>query len=161
MKESIGKIPLCSSKKCTFKCCDFEKMAHILLYPGELEDAKKQGWMTAHLEVLEENYHGGVRVRCRAKDTTICDYGYKPLDCVSYPFFPIVPKESTDNACHRVIMLGKGSGCPILRHEIPNHEVFIQDLWKKRIEKKPIIWAWLKAVSFTSSDLFDHEEYEL
>src|SRR6266567_2977982 len=34
-----GTIPLCPHKGCAFKCCDFQQMVHILLYPGELAEA--------------------------------------------------------------------------------------------------------------------------
>jgi hypothetical protein len=161
MSKSNGKISLCESKGCAFKCCDFNQMVHILLYPGEIEEAKGQGLSLTHLEVIDPNFHGGTRVRCRAKDTATCDSGYKPLDCKSYPFFPklsapIVNGDVTDGE----ITITKGSECPIARHEIPFHEVFVRDLWKKQIAQKPEIAIWLRAAGLTPIDLFDSEIYE-
>src|SRR5713226_3089526 len=49
---------------CAFRCCNPTHMAHILLYPGEIDEAASQGRSMAHLEILDSHFHGGARVRC-------------------------------------------------------------------------------------------------
>jgi len=71
------------------KCCQFDEGNYIVTYPGELDAAEESGKSIQHLDIVG-SYHGGYKVVCRAKDTSICDGGYKPLDCKSYPFFPTV-----------------------------------------------------------------------
>lgn len=151
-----GTIPLCPHKGCAFKCCDFKQMVHILLYPGELEEARAQGRSLAHLEILEESYHGAPRVRCRAKNTATCDGGYKPLDCVSYPFFPELPEDPGSAK----LTLSKGGGCPIAAHEIPAHAIYVTGLWQALMEKKPSVTDWVRSFGCAETDAFDSEPYE-
>ncbi|HXU76607.1 MAG TPA: hypothetical protein VN794_08560 [Methylomirabilota bacterium] len=131
-------------------------MVHILLYPGELEEARAQGRSLAHLEILEGDYHGAPRVRCRAKNTATCDGGYKPLDCVSYPFFPELP----ENPASAKLTLSKGGGCPIAAHEIPAHASYVTGLWQALMEKKPAVTAWVRSFGSVETDSFDSEPYE-
>lgn len=151
-----GTISLCPHKGCAFKCCDFKQMVHILLYPGELEEARAQGRSLAHLEILEENYHGAPRVRCRAKNTANCDGGYKPLDCRSYPFFPELPEAPGKNG----LTLSKGGGCPIAGHEIPGHAQYVTALWQALLDKDPAIANWVRSFGSVETDSFDSEPYE-
>lgn len=131
-------------------------MVHILLYPGELEEARAQGRSLAHLEILEESYHGAPRVRCRAKNTATCDGGYKPLDCVSYPFFPELPEDPGSAK----LTLSKGGGCPIAAHEIPAHAIYVTGLWQALMEKKPAVTDWVRSFGCAETDAFDSEPYE-
>src|SRR5882724_2219218 len=130
-----GTIPLCPHQGCAFKCCDFQQMVHILLHPGEIEEAAAQGQSTAHLKIIDANYFGGTRVKCCAKDTKTCDNGYKPLDCISYPFFPELKEAPGSNGNKNdgptVVTLAKGSGCPIQAREIPRHEGYVRQLWQR------------------------------
>jgi len=143
--QSGGTIPLCPHKGCAFKCCDFQQMFHILLYPGEIEEAAAQGRSIAHLKIIDADYRGGVRAKCCAKDTATCDNGYKPLDCVSYPFFPELAAAPGTNGAEKedpiVVTLAKGSGCPIQGREIPRHERYIRELWQKLVRQNPKIAA--------------------
>jgi hypothetical protein len=135
-------------------------MVHILLHPGELEEAVARGQSVAHLEVIDLNYHGGVRVKCRAKDTATCDNGYKPMDCVSYPFFPdLAPTSDAKNGGPEVT-LSKGSGCPIQGHQIPGHAQYVREKWQKIIQRKPEVAAWLRSFSDSNTDPFDPESYD-
>ncbi len=152
----LGTIPLCPHKGCAFKCCDFKQMVHILLYPGELEAARAQGRSLAHLEILDDTYHGGMRVRCRAKNTATCDGGYKPLDCLSYPFFP----ELCETADGKNLTLSKGGGCPIAAHEIPGHAQYVTGLWQTLLDKSPAVAKWVRSFGSVQTDSFDSEPYE-
>ena len=151
-----GTIPLCPHKGCAFKCCDFHQMVHILLAPGELEQARARGQSLAHLEILDASFHGGVRVRCRAKNTATCDGGYKPLDCVSYPFFP----EFTSSTNGKTLTLVKGGGCPLATHDIPAHQRFVEQLWQDLLDKNPAIAPWIESFGTLQTDAFDSEPYE-
>ena len=160
MAQPAGSIPLCPHKGCAFKCCNFKQMVHILLYPGEIDEARAQGRSLSHLEIVDGDYHGGVRVKCRAHDTSTCDNGYKPLDCVSYPFFPELASSQNGNSSNPTVTLCKGSSCPIQGHEIPQHEGYVRDRWQELIQRKPEVATWLHWFDFTSTDDFDSESYD-
>ena len=148
-----GSIPLCPHQACAFRCCDFKQAGWILLYPGEANEAAVRGLSTKHLEVADPNYHGGHRVRCRARDTAACDGGYKPLDCASYPLFP---KPTSDTS---PITLTKGAGCPILGTEIPQHQAYVLGLWQRLIKRKPDVLTWLRSVWNDGDIPGDPEDY--
>jgi len=155
-----GVIPLCPHKGCAFKCCNFQQMAHIVMYPGELEAAVAQGKSVGHLQVLDANFHGGVSVRCRAQDTSNCDHGYKPLDCVSYPFFPeLSPAPAGTDQPRPPVTTCKGAGCPIASHEIPYHERFVRETWQRLVDGDEKIAAWLVAFGSEYTDSVDPEPY--
>ncbi|HEY6253923.1 MAG TPA: hypothetical protein VI685_28540 [Candidatus Angelobacter sp.] len=158
--KGTGTIPLCPHKGCAFKCCNFKQMVHILLYPGEIDEARNQGRSLAHLEIVDPDFHGGMRVRCYAKDTSTCDNGHKPLDCISYPFFPQVSLAAPKSSGSPEIKLTKGSGCPIQGHEIPNHERYVRGAWQDLIQRKPEVAIWLSWFDSGSTDDFDPESYD-
>ena len=78
-----GKITSCATAGCGWHCCSFKQGNYIVAFPQELE-----GKNTDHLEVIDEDYHGGKKVVCKAQDAASCDGGYKPIDCRMYPVFP-------------------------------------------------------------------------
>lgn len=156
--KSRGTIELCPHNGCAFRCCDFKQMVHILLYPGEVEEALARGQSMAHLEIVDSNHHGGARAKCRAKNTATCDHGYKPLDCASYPFFPEL-SEAPDGKSGEVTV-AKGSGCPIQGHEISHHERYVREVWRKLAQQKPRVAAWLRSLSLSNTDAFDPEPYD-
>jgi hypothetical protein len=143
--EEVGAISLCPHKGCAFKCCDFQQTAAILLYPGEIEAALAEGKLVTHLEILDPNYHGGMRARCRALDTRSCDQGYKPLDCASYPLFPVLlPK--TDDATPASSLVVKDSVCPIHSSEILDHGRFVVDAWNRLMKTNAAVKSWLTSI---------------
>ncbi len=144
--NSKGTIPLCPHKGCGFKCCDFQQTNSIFMYPGEIEQARAQGKSMAHLQVLDSDYHGGVRVRCWAKDTGTCDGGYKPLDCASYPFFPAPARAANGHNGGDLVMLTKDPECPIRSFEIPLHQRFVRGLWQRLFERDASALAWARAI---------------
>lgn len=54
------------------------------MLPEEYENANGN---LDHLLVVDEEYNGGKRVKCRAEDKSICDGGYKPIQCIIYPLW--------------------------------------------------------------------------
>jgi hypothetical protein len=141
-----GKISLCSISGCEYKCCEFQQGNYIVLYPGELEDAKKLGETYTHLEIIDNNYHGGKRAICTAKDTSSCDNGYKPLDCASYPLFP---KNIGENNMTSFI---KGKKCPLKISQISQHTKWVYCTWKQLILNKKNIRTWLEKVDLLGYD---------
>lgn len=120
IESDEGKIPLCPHNGCGFRCCEFNQGNYIVLYPGELEAAQISGRSLTHLNVFDSDYFGGARATCHASDTSTCDNGYKPLDCATYPFFPVIGIKGEET-----MSLLKGSKCPIEASEIPYHKVWV------------------------------------
>jgi hypothetical protein len=142
---TVGAIPLCPHMGCAFKCCDFQQSGAILLYPGELEQAIAEGKSVAHLEILDGNYHQGKRARCRAADTRSCDHGYKPLDCASYPFFPVASPQSGNGAGHATLVV-KDAICPIHSSQISYHRRYVAERWRALLKRIPAVESWLRSI---------------
>jgi hypothetical protein len=143
--QDDGIIPDCSTSGCWKKlgerrCCDFQQGNYIVLYPGELDRARAEGRSTAHLEVIEADYHGGQKVTCSATNTATCDNGFKPLDCQSYPFFPAHPGRGD------VDLLVKGTKCPLQVEHLANHAATVQEAWGELIDIDPAVREWLNKV---------------
>lgn len=152
---SDGSIHLCPHKGCGFRCCEFNQGNYIVLYPGEIEEARAAGKSLAHLDIYDEDYHGGARATCHASNTSTCDNGYKPLDCASYPFFPSIGAKG--EALQQLI---KGSKCPIQAEEIPYHGAWVRLIWQQLIARKPEVAAWLQHVSLVGYEAVGQEESE-
>lgn len=135
--EKEGKIPFCPYQNCAFKCCQFQQGNYIVMYPGEVEEAQERNQSLNHLELTP--YHGGYKAICRAKDTSTCDGGYKPLDCQSYPFFPTVKGTSLH------INL-KGEKCPLTLLHLRTHQIWVKKKWENLILRAPIVSEWIKKV---------------
>lgn len=80
--ENLGS--LCATSGCGWACCDFGSKGRIIMLPEEYENANGN---LDHLLVVDEEYNGGKRVKCRAEDKSICDGGYKPIQCIIYPLW--------------------------------------------------------------------------
>lgn len=78
-----GKITSCADSGCGWHCCEFKQGNYIVSLPNELD-----GKNIDHLEVIDDDYHGGKKLICKAKHPENCDGGYKPIDCRMYPLFP-------------------------------------------------------------------------
>jgi hypothetical protein len=145
LPEAFGAISFCPHKGCAFKCCDFQQTGAILLYPGEIEAAIAEGKSITHLEILDPDYHGGMRAKCRAQDTGSCDQGYKPLDCASYPLFPVLLPECDDAALDLSLTV-KDSICPIHSSEISHHGRFVIETWRRLVSKSAAVKSWLTLI---------------
>ena len=143
--ENDGIIPDCSTAGCwevlgTRRCCDFQQGNFIVLYPGELDQARATGLATDHLQITDPDYHGGQKVVCRAIDTASCDGGFKPLDCLSYPFFPAVPHGGP------VDVLLKGKKCPLAASHQQQHAARVRNTWNDLLARNPAVGPWLDRV---------------
>lgn len=135
-----GTIALCPYQGCEYRCCRFDQGNYIVLHPGELRAAQSRGVSTAHLQVIDDGYHGGQKAVCTALEPMTCDHGYKPLDCRSYPLFP-APGSG----------LLKGSKCPLRVEHLTEHAQDVIDLWA---QQGPDTRRWLAQVR-----LVGYEEY--
>jgi len=160
-----GKIQLCPKDGCEWLCCSNQVANGIMLYPGELENALKNGYSMEHLEIVKSYGKNGVRVSCIAKDKTVCDNGYKPLTCKFFPLFPI----STDEDYKFV---SKDRRCPLftkedVENEVENLKENIALLKKGLAEMidvsgKETIERWLQMISkiqLLKFDLIDKVKY--
>ena len=143
--ENDGIIPSCGSSGCSEKlgahrCCDFQQGNYIVLYPGELDRARASGQSTAHLKIIDADYHGGQKVVCAARDTATCDNGFKPLDCKAYPFFPAPPGQG------EVDLLVKGKKCPLQAEHLNGHAAGVREAWNELMAQNPKVRAWLNKV---------------
>lgn len=144
-----GGIHLCPHKGCGFKCCDFNQSNYIVLYPGELEEARSAGRSLSHLTIFDDDYHGGARATCHANDTSSCDNGYKPLDCAMYPFFPAAGVKGEG----ALAGLLKGSKCPIESHEIVYHQRWVRAVWEQVTARNPRVTEWLAQVGLVGYEV--------
>jgi hypothetical protein len=145
MMKNNGIISGCSTSGCwetlgTTRCCQFQQGNYIVLYPGELEAAWAAGQSTAHLKIIDGDYHGGQKAVCNAKCTASCDGGFKPLDCASYPFFPAPPSGG------EVGLLLKGQKCPLVAEHHQEHAAAVKAAWNLLIRDNPAVGPWLDKV---------------
>lgn len=132
-----GTISHCASAGCGYRCCDFSAGNYIVLYPGELAAARESDQSVEHLSISPDGC-GGHRAVCRAVDTSICDGGYKPLDCASYPFFPTIDHENGK------VQTGlKGAKCPLLGLHLRNHARWVKQTWQTLVDHSPELARWI------------------
>jgi Fe-S-cluster containining protein len=144
--RTAGQIALCATSGCGYRCCEFQQGNYIVLYPGELEEAVAKGPSTAHLRVIATE-SGGYRAVCTARDTATCDAGYKPLDCQSYPFFPVLHADRDE-----VDVMIKGRKCPLQVAEIREHKAWVGAVWNEAVSARPEIAQWLRQVRLVGYD---------
>lgn len=141
MPTKIGEINTCATSGCGWLCCQFQQGNYIVLHPNELEAAKAKGLSVDHLEITDRDYNGGQKAVCKAKNTGNCDGGLKPLDCISYPFFPVVEAEGIE-----VSGFIKGKKCPLQEQHLARHAQTIKGMWAAVIKQNPEVAEWLKKV---------------
>lgn len=128
-----GKIEKCQEHIPTCQCCSFASKRHyVVLYPGEFENSKLN---KLHLRIIDEGYHGGKKAKC-LRHCTAKDL--KPMDCKSFPFFPMLSDESK-------LELLKSQLCPLKDLDLTEHRVKVLDVWGTLIKDKKIL-EWIKNV---------------
>jgi hypothetical protein len=136
-----GLIPQCKKRisECHWKCCTFTDN-YIVFYPGEYEASPLN---KSHLKIVNENYHGGKKAICTKHCTA---KSFKPLDCKTYPFFPIIDRKNN-------IRLLKGIKCPLTKKELAKHKSWVLKTWKKSLENEEMR-NWLKKVKLVGYKSF-------
>lgn len=148
-RDGVGTIDLCLYQNCGFRCCRFDQGNYIVLFPDEWEAAQAAGSVLSHLQIIDDDYHGGKRAVCQANDALTCDNGYKPLDCASYPLFP---KRSPNGTCGDFV---KGAKCPLRTEHLADHAPVIQQLWHELLESHSPVSKWLEKVELVGYVSFD------
>jgi hypothetical protein len=143
--ENNGVIKTCASSGCTEqlglrRCCDFHGGNFIAMLPNELRNAERQGLSTAHLKIIEADYHGGQRVVCTAKNTATCDGGLKPTDCHWYPVFPSFDEKGIPSRYIR------GAKCPLSQKGFETHLLKVEADVLRLIRQNPEIAYFLPRV---------------
>ena len=136
---ACGRINLCVTANCGFRCCNFDENNYILLFPGELDKAIQSNYSIEHLTIIEEDELKGHKAICKAKDTSTCDNGYKPIDCQFYPFFPTIKDDE-------IVML-RGNKCPLKTTDIRDQANYVFQTIRKMIcVNKETTLKWLRMV---------------
>lgn len=137
-----GKITDCSNAGCGFFCCEFQQGNYIVTFPNELEQTTQN---TDHLKVIDDNYHGGKKVVCTAKDRVNCDNGYKPIDCKMYPLY--IKGDG---------MYIKGSKCPMSNLIVKKHKPLCDQWLQEYKDKNPNVDvdAFVSKVEMTGYEEF-------
>ena len=143
MKNNDGTISSCANSGCDKtlgfrRCCDFQQGNYIVLHPGELAEAARQGLPVAHLRIVDADYHGGQKAVCAAHNSATCDGGLKPFDCKAYPLFPA----GSENGDFFI----KGSKCPLQPVHLAAHADAIRAMWQAIVSRNPEAAAWLDRV---------------
>lgn len=149
MRENTGTILNCSrhSKECGYRCCDQEiptstsvcRESMILLFPGEWEHTKLS---TTHLITTELQADGGRLAVCDRInfDQSKCNSSsnFKPLDCQSYPFSPVLVD-------HKLRLALDMNRCPLSRNirDLQPHYKKVHSYWEQLIINSPIIYNWV------------------
>ncbi len=158
MRENLGALSDCSqhAKECGYRCCDqdvlisFETCREnmILLYPGELETTRLP---KAHLITTDVQTGGGRFAACdrvnfdQSSCNSVCNF--KPLDCQSYPFSPILVNGQLR------LMLDAGR-CPLSREliSLKAHYNKIHTHWEQLIANDFRIYCWVAGMSCLPGD---------
>jgi len=117
------------------------------MHPGEWEAAKSQGRSLDHLEIIADE-NGGHRTICHASDTSTCDHGYKPLDCASYPFFPVLSPTG-----HEIDSMIKGSKCPLPLDRLGRHAAWVHREWQQLVDGHRDVKEWLRRVELVGYEV--------
>ena len=122
---SKGLIDSCRESACGWQCCSFGSDGHIVILPKELDDEPN----IKHLKVIDDDYFGGKKVKCVAKNCKTCDSGYKPIMCRAYPLWV---KSVSKN-----IVLKSGK-CPLRKEHLHDHLVYVMDMFEQHDYYTPI-----------------------
>ncbi|MDC0935789.1 hypothetical protein OAS39_05850 [Pirellulales bacterium] len=136
---TIGILEQCPHQGCNHACCEFANGNFIALYPGELEKAKRAGLSVEHLHAIPDDA-GGHRAICHANNKPLCDNGFKPLDCASYPLFPVVAPDGSIEASL------KGSKCPLRVEDLTEHRKIVLSSWTRLETYVENLEQWLLSV---------------
>lgn len=115
--DDKGLIRACENSGCGWKCCSFGSDGHIVILPHELDGYEKE---ISHLHIIDDNYFGGKKVKCIARDCKSCDNGYKPIMCRTYPLWVKSVKKGF------VFRSGK---CPLKNEQLTKHKEFVLDIF--------------------------------
>lgn len=117
--DDKGLIRACENSGYGWKCCSFGSDGHIVILPHELDEHERE---VSHLQVIDDNYFGGKKVKCIAKDCKSCDNGYKPIMCRTYPLWVKSVKKK---------FVFRSRKCPLKNEQLTKHKDFVLDVLDK------------------------------
>lgn len=132
--DEKGLIRACENSGCGWKCCSFGSDGHIVILPHELDGHQEE---ISHLQIIDDDYFGGKKAKCFARDCKSCDNGYKPIMCRTYPLWVKSVKKSF------VFRSGK---CPLKNEQLTKHKEFVLgifDSYRKALLPKTDIDTFL------------------
>ena len=115
--DEKGLIKACKNAGCGFKCCSFGSDGHIVILPHEFDGHEKE---ISHLQIIDNDYFGGKKAKCIAKDCKSCDNGYKPVMCRTYPLWV--------KSVNKGFVFRSGK-CPLSNEQLTNHKEFTLSLF--------------------------------
>lgn len=132
--DDKGLIRACENSGCGWKCCSFGSDGHIVILPHEFDGHEGE---ISHLQIIDDDYFGGKKVKCIAKDCKVCDNGYKPIMCRTYPLWiKSVEKK----------FIFRSRKCPLKNEQLEEHKKLTFSIfgnYKKRIEPQTDIDKFL------------------
>lgn len=147
-----GKIAQCTdaSAHCHYSCCcqirpsnpRFTIFESLLLHPGEL--AQTPSPSNRHIEIVGSLDKGELGF-CLLSPLERLNCGdsshYKPLDCRSYPFFPVIRQGS-------LVLAIDSRRCPLVSNlsGLTNHYRTTLNTWKALIETNSDVVNWITAI---------------
>lgn len=115
--DDKGLIRACENSGCGWKCCSFGSDGHIVILPHEFDGHEGE---ISHLQIIDDDYFGGKKVKCISKDCKVCDNGYKPIMCRTYPLWVKSVKKG---------LVFRSSKCPLKNEQLTKHKGFVLDIF--------------------------------
>ena len=88
-----------------------------MILPHEFDGYENE---ISHLQIIDNDYFGGKKVKCIAKDCKSCDNGYKPIMCRTYPLWV----KSVNKG-----FVFRSSKCPLSSEQIAKHKDFALEVF--------------------------------
>ncbi|MBU7026290.1 MAG: hypothetical protein HXS48_05060 [Theionarchaea archaeon] len=129
--QDCGKT-VCGIHACCYPCHSHDKPTYLYYLPGELEFLKmklKERFPAREIEPGSGKYH--------CFGNAQCVYEYRPIDCRSYPYWPVVE-------CGKLVAFidDRKPRCPIEKVPPPFFEK-VKEGWLKLL-KIPLVTTWLE-----------------
>ena len=137
MKEYLGKLQGCEQFNtfCNYACCNqgCDSSFSIFMYPNEYENTLLP---KDHIQVIKEEKNGIKIGKCKysIEERKMCTgiKRFKPLDCFSYPFFPVIKD-------YRLFLLVDKVRCPLPHYyNLNDHYCKVYNIWRDLIKNKQI-----------------------
>ncbi|MBU0978389.1 hypothetical protein KKF92_01015 [Patescibacteria group bacterium] len=159
--ENSGAIIACRSYayNCDYHCCKqqlplYEESPNpcnsLLLYPGEWESQNNE--RKQHIRLIANHLSGKLGFCDPSRiDQSQCNAqaNFKPLDCKSYPFFPVfIGGELT---------LLKDTRCPLSIENADNldrHYKTVLNIWAKLVETNQQVEFWIISLSLPDYEIY-------
>lgn len=137
-----GKISKCvelvGKGDCSWDCCFYDD-SYLLFLPGEWESAQELGYDLSQYDVLDANFHGGVKAVPKSKECCVPqgvdEKYYKSIDCRIYPYWFEV---NSDGEVHLI----QGDICPIIQkgENIERHRNMVASIVEELMNRESVAY---------------------